>query len=87
MCTYRANKKGKTCVLDRSVVKLVTPGTLIEPLTNQANYLLCLHPGPSDTVGLAWTELSTAELCVSSTQVCNMEEDIERIAPSEVCNL
>ncbi len=84
---YRAADKGeKVCVLSRSVVKLVTPGTLVEPLSNQANYLLCLHPGPGDSIGLAWAELSTTELCVSSTQAHNIEEDIERISPSEVYN-
>ncbi len=72
-------------LLGRSVVKLVTPGTLVEPLSNHANYLLCINPGPSNTVGLAWVDISTAEFSVTSTEGQNIEEDIERICPSEVC--
>lgn len=52
-------------LLGRDVVKLITPGTLIEPLDNEANYLLCLSTGPGSTVGLAWIDISTGEF-----QVC-----------------
>lgn len=55
----------KTLLLGRDVVKLITPGTLIEPLDNEANYLLCLSTGPGSTVGLAWIDISTGEF-----QVC-----------------
>lgn len=81
---FRVEKGEKVCLLGRAVVKLVTPGTLVEPLSNQANYLLCINPGPSTTVGLAWMDLSTAEFLVTSTEGQNVEEDVERICPSEV---
>ena len=51
-------------LLGREVVKLITPGTLIEPLDNEANYLLCLSTGPGSTVGLAWIDISTGEFQV-----------------------
>ena len=51
-------------LLGREVVKLITPGTLIEPLDNEANYLLCLSTGPASTVGLAWIDISTGEFQV-----------------------
>ena len=51
-------------LLEREVVRLVTPGTLSEPLDQQANYLLCLAPGPSPMLGLAWADVSTAEFKV-----------------------
>lgn len=54
-------------LLGRDVVKLITPGTLIEPLDNEANYLLCISTGPGNTVGLAWIDISTGEF-----QVCYM---------------
>ncbi len=50
--------------LDREVVKLVTRGTLIEPLHNEANYLLSIATGSTSTVGLAWTDISTSEFQV-----------------------
>ena len=46
--------------MKREVVKLVTPGTLLEPLDQHANYLLSIFPGPSHLLGLAWIDLSTA---------------------------
>ena len=51
-------------MLGRDVVKLITPGTLIEPLDNEANFLLCLSTGPGSTVGLAWIDISTGEFQV-----------------------
>lgn len=90
--------------MGREVVKLVTPGTLLEPLDQQANYLLCIATGPVQTLGLAWVDISTADfqvlsesgsysacgvsnLCVvqlTSSEVEDLDEDLERICPSEV---
>ena len=61
----------KTLLLGRDVVKLITPGTLIEPLDNEANYLLCIATGPGSTVGLAWIDISTGEFQVRMF-ICNM---------------
>lgn len=46
--------------MKREVVKLITPGTLLEPLDQHANYLLSVFPSPSNLLGLAWIDLSTA---------------------------
>ena len=51
-------------LVHRELVKLVTRGTLIEPLHNEANYLLSIATSPSSMVGLAWTDISTSELKV-----------------------
>ena len=56
----------KVRLLGREVVKLITPGTLIEPLDNEANYLLCVSTGPGTTVGLAWIDISTGEFQVDN---------------------
>ena len=85
MAVYFSREGEKTRLLGREVVKLVTPGTLVEPLDNRANYLLSIVPGTGATVGLAWLDVSTAEFSVTSTEVQDIEEDIERICPSEVC--
>ena len=71
--------------MGREVVKLVTPGTLIEPLDQEANYLLSLSIGPSTGLGLAWIDISTSDFQVSSCEVKDLDEDLERISPSEVC--
>ncbi len=72
--------------MGREVVKLVTPGTLIEPLDKQANYLLSIAPGPSTTLGLAWSDISTSDFQVCTSEAKSLDEDLERICPSEVCH-
>ena len=54
----------KNTLLKRDVVKIVTPGTLIEPLHNESNYLLSVATAPGSVVGLAWADVSTAEVKV-----------------------
>ena len=51
--------------MKREVVKLITPGTLLEPLDQHANYLLSVYPSPSHLLGLAWIDLSTATFQVT----------------------
>eukprot|EP00731_Ephydatia_muelleri_P018988 Em0011g1028a len=79
-----APNSSKTRLMTRSIVKLVTPGTLVEPYDHCANYLMCVSPGPGKTLGLAWVDISTAEFQVATTEIEDLEEDLERIRPSEV---
>ena len=40
---------------------MVTQGTLIEPLSNDANYLMAIAEGPGlVSLGLAWLDVSTS---------------------------
>lgn len=58
--------RSKGGLLERGVVRLITPGTLIEPLHDEANYLLSIATSSSSVVGLAWADISTAEVKVSN---------------------
>jgi DNA mismatch repair ATPase MutS len=73
---------------DRRVVRIVTPGTLIdESFLNQFenNYLLSISPiGPSTEVGLAWIDVSTGEFFSQSTTLDSLRDDLVRIGPREV---
>ena len=78
---------------DRRVVRIVTPGTLIdEPFLNhyENNYLMAISPAasPSSTehgdLGLAWLDVSTGEFFTKSTTVECLYDDIVRIHPREV---
>ena len=51
-------------LLHRDVVKLVTPGTLLEPLHHHANYLMAIAVGPTLSSALAWLDLSTSDFQV-----------------------
>lgn len=69
VCVMSRDQSGGSALMEREVVRLVTPGTLVEPLDQGANYLLCIAPGPTSVLGLAWTDLSTAEFKVTSQRI------------------
>ena len=62
--------------MKREVVKLITPGTLLEPLDQHANYLLSIFPSPSDSLGLAWIDLSTAAFQVIKLTDWSVQNDL-----------
>ena len=76
---------------ERRVVRVVTPGTLIdESFLNsyENNYLLAVSttdaPSPQSPVGLAWMDVSTGEF-FSETSTCeHFPDDLARINPKEV---
>jgi DNA mismatch repair ATPase MutS len=78
---------------DRRVVRIVTPGTLIdEPFLNryENNYLMAITPlvyrslREDDDLGLAWIDVSTGEFFTRSTTIEGLSDDIVRIRPREV---
>jgi len=69
--SYSVSYEEGSRLMKREVVKLVTPGTLLEPLDQHANYLLSIFPGPSKLLGLAWIDLSTAAFQVILLQYNN----------------
>lgn len=84
--------KGPKSGFDRRVVRIVTPGTLIdEPFLNadENNYLLSVGTmGPlectTDAVGLSWIDVSTGEFFTKECTVENLRDELVRIAPREV---
>ena len=48
----------------RRVIRLVTPGTVLEPVHPDANYLMAIATGPGQSLGLAWMDISTGEFKV-----------------------
>ncbi|KAF9650663.1 hypothetical protein BDM02DRAFT_3154693 [Thelephora ganbajun] len=77
---------------DRRVVRIITPGTLIdEPFLNadENNYLLSVgtrRPVENSTqvVGLSWIDVSTGEFFTKDCPVENLGDELVRIAPREV---
>ena len=70
--------------MHREVVRLVTPGTLLEPPKADANYLLCIAQGPDMSLGLAWLDLSTGGFHLGLSSLGDLEEDLSRVNPAEV---
>ncbi len=75
-------KPGETKgIVQREVVRLVTPGTVVEPgLLNSKfnNYLLSLFID-QDQVGLAYVDITTGEFAVSQTSLQRAFSEIERL--------
>jgi DNA mismatch repair ATPase MutS len=68
---------------------VLTPGTLIDESflnPHENNYLLAVgsSKSSSDSLGLAWIDVSTGEFFSESTSVQSLRDDLARIRPSEV---
>ncbi len=80
------NKPNSQGIVDRAVVRIVTPGTTLDAsLLEQAkhNYLAaCVVEG--DRGGLAWLEASTGEFAALETDTRSLIEEVERLEPVEI---
>ena len=77
-------------LVDRDVIRVVTPGTVIEENIIEAEsnrYILCLTVD-TNAIGLAWCDVSTGEFFVDSLPTNLIASDIlsqiHRIAPAEI---
>ncbi|KAL1393912.1 muts domain V-domain-containing protein [Phyllosticta capitalensis] len=92
-----AKIKNGGLLFDRQVSRIITPGTLIDekfldPLEN--NYCLSIHANSptsipesamgSESVGLAWVDISSGEFFTQSTTLSNLSSAIALIGPREV---
>ena len=88
-----AKKRGGKSVVQRGVVRLVTPGTLTEDSLLDArrnNYLLALTRTRSSSrnglgrFALAWIDISTGEFRVTEAEDGQVSAEIARIEPGEI---
>jgi DNA mismatch repair protein MutS len=73
-------------IVEREVVRLVTPGTVVEPgLLNSKtnNYLVALALSESEA-GLAYVDISTSEFAVTQLPLERAVNELERLNASEV---
>ena len=81
-----AKKRSYKAIVKREVIRTITPGTIIEEnlLENDSsNFLLAINEIRED-FSVAWTDISTGRLFVSSTSKVEIESIIERIKPREI---
>jgi DNA mismatch repair protein MutS len=81
-----APQKGKK-IVDRQVVRVVTPGTLVEDNLLDAsrnNYLASMVHDGNDMSGLAYVDVSTAEFCCLQGPVSEITAEIARLRPAEL---
>jgi DNA mismatch repair protein MutS len=87
-----AKKRGGKSVVKRSVIRLVTPGTLTEDTLLEAgenNYLLAIarsrgSAGEPDRFAIAWIDISTGEFRIAECDRASLAAEIARLEPSEI---
>ena len=81
-----ARKRGAKSVVERAVVRIVTPGTLTEEAlldARCANYLLSLSAVHGE-IGAAWLDLSTGRFFCQSCDEVGVPALIEQVSPGEI---
>ncbi|MFV1959281.1 MAG: DNA mismatch repair protein MutS, partial [Planctomycetota bacterium] len=75
-------------LLERGVVRVVTPGTVTEDAVldpSASNFLLALRPpARQGRVGLAWIDVSTGHFFAADVSPEELEAELARIQPSEI---
>ena len=83
----QVTKPGETKgLVQREVVRLVTPGTVVEPSlldSKTNNYLTSLVLGDGE-VGLAYVDITTSEFATTQLPLQRAIPELERLRPSEI---
>jgi DNA mismatch repair protein MutS len=81
-----AKKRGAKSVVERAVVRVITPGTLTEDALLDArshNYLAALAEAQGE-LALAWLDLSTADFATQPLLASQLAAALARLAPGEL---
>jgi len=73
-------------LVQREVVRLVTPGTVVEPVlldSKANNYLVSLVLG-EELAGLAYVDITTGEFATTQFSLQRLPTELERLRPSEI---
>src|SRR5690606_9933431 len=87
ICEQVQDPKDAKGVVERKVVRIVTPGTLLEDDLlggSRANHLAAVHVARDAASGIAWVELSTGAFTVTECDRGRLADELERIDPAEL---
>ncbi|MDJ0521664.1 MAG: DNA mismatch repair protein MutS [Planctomycetota bacterium] len=91
ICEQMSDPKTTKGLLEREVVRVLTPGTLTEDESldpRESNFLLAIRPAPKRgrkrRAGLAWVDLSTGRFLVAEPEPNALLDELARIQPAEV---
>ncbi len=88
--TRRGARRSSTAMMDRKVVRVVTPGTVAEPdmLTAARNNYLCAVAAHGHQAGLAYADVSTGEFAATQfggeQWATALRQELDRLQPAEV---
>jgi DNA mismatch repair protein MutS len=73
-------------IVQRDVIRVVTPGTVVEPLlldSKANNYLTALVIN-GDAAGIAYVDITTSEFATTQLPLARVRNELERLKPSEL---
>ena len=82
-----AKKRGSKSVVNREIVRLVTPGTLTEDSLLDArgsNYILALSRTTAGDYALAWADISTGGFWVCAVDIARLGSELSALSPREI---
>ncbi|MDX6693874.1 MAG: mismatch repair protein MutS, partial [Blastocatellia bacterium] len=73
-------------LIDRDVVRIVTPGTVLEPglLQSKSNNYLAASVSDGKRAGVAYADVTTGEFAATELDHAAMIPELQRLAPSEL---
>ena len=73
-------------LIERDVVRIVTPGTVLEPglLQSKANNYLAAYVTDGKRAGIAYADVTTGSFAATEVEASQAMAELQRIAPSEV---
>jgi DNA mismatch repair protein MutS len=73
-------------LVDRDVVRIVTPGTVVEPnlLKDKNNNYLAGIITDNETAGISYIDISTGEFVTSQMPLADVADEVARIQPAEL---
>ncbi|WP_235945758.1 DNA mismatch repair protein MutS [Thermaurantiacus tibetensis] len=80
-----ARRRGAKAIVRREIVRVLTPGTLMEErlLDPRGRSLLAAVFPAGDRAGLAWADVSTGELAAGEVAAEAVADELARLAPAE----
>ena len=81
-----AKRRGYKAIVKRDVVRIVTPGTIIEDslLEDKSNNYLASIAKENEEYAIGWLELSTGKFFHTVTDIEALDSDLLRISPREL---
>jgi DNA mismatch repair protein MutS len=73
-------------LVEREVVRVVTPGTVVEPglLDSKSNNYLASVAVGGEAVGIAYADITTGEFATTQVAIDRVGAELERLKPSEI---
>jgi DNA mismatch repair protein MutS len=86
ICEQVSDPAASKGLVQREVVRVVTPGTVVEPalLEQKANNYLAAVAVQGEEAGVAYADITTSEFATAQLQTVQLPPELERLHPAEL---